>query len=1079
MQRRVLRKFILQEQNEAVSSEAKALLVFETPAVVPIETAVGLRIEVSSSKVYSSGQALSSQSIPSSLQSLAREKLTWSVNKMIIENITESDAQKIKTFFENSEDDLFPVVDEDWYLIWGLVPTESPIRFNIILLANVEMVPDRTKREVIIRRFANEFLDVFENLLREKKFEKIVLSSHELNVLKRKVPIEPEFSSKPITYLNELSKELSKEIDRLSAELDELNTLLRDKKSELSELDMLLKEKKKDEEIKKIKEKIEKIEEEISSYELKRKEIEEKIKEKFDKKTTISGFFSSIKDKQQQIYREYSLGEGDRKEIREFVVGLLLDEANYGNSFAELRNYLVDAFNDFVFQVLIYENTSVLRVKSVEIIGTHILGGIMKSDLNDEVRKYIRERKITEDKLARFLFYTLFIHSLIKNRLLQRLSGSEFTITLEELLKVLETDKMKSEILITNAGAAKQTAADVQSMPGTSQDYVDKLEEAAALLLSYYNEEELLGESAEETKSGSGQTKKPTWSSLSDAIATTRNLLGRVITKLASETGVTVAGQGSEVKNLQTAGTEKEVGLGAEESGKSQPKTEAGSGGKVGKRRSKTEKGSGEPKSEITPEREVEKIGTEEVAPEFEEEETVAQIASNEIGVDKVTPAQCEQIIEHFRNKINKIIEGSQRVEGEKVGFHLAFDNYPVVITIDEMIRSSSKELRPFPIVKGSIYISVPSLQKVTRAFIPSIVDNLVRAYLWRKKTKLSDDVEKPIIVQFSYTLTPLVTKVFSRLSFYYDIKVDFGEDLKEEMWKDAKWQIRLGKKRGTAEFEMKIKSFEEKEEILQGLLPGRRRAFFFRISDDASYIVSFYEAPSFIVTRDYAEAFYDLLDRFIEKLDDKDSFLRGSTYFLISKVKKYVDELKRERYSSAGSKNTGSDRWLIISDNNEMMVIYAIASLIKDGVLKLEPDNEKLKEKYVRELVEKYENELAEKYGKEFVEKDGKKLVEKYKEELRGKYEKELMEKYKKKFEKEYELLRDEFEEIFKYLEFIVIPGGSFRFDERRIRTAALASLKFVTKQLNAASKWLLDMLSSCLLKYIGRNIIKGTNQK
>ena len=1022
MQKKFLREFILWEQNEAVSSGAKTLLIFETPVVVPIETTVNLRIEISSSKVYSSAQTLSSSDIPSSLQSLAREKLTWSVNKVIAENITKSNAEKIKAFFENSEDDLFPVVDEDWYLIWGLVPTESPIRFNITLLANVEMVPERTKREIIIQRFANEFVDVFENLLKKKKFEKAVLSSHELNVLKSRVPIGSQFSFKPLrsllAYLNELSDKLSREIDKLSTELNELNMSLGNKESEVNELDMLLKEKEKiafenaakeasseeiNKEIKEIKREIERIKQEISSYELKRKEIEKRIKEKLDKKTTISSFLNSIKDKRDQIYRDYFLDEGDRREIVKFVVELLLDEANYGDSFTELRDYLIDAFNDFVFQVLIYESASVLRVKSVEIIRTHIWGKIMKSELDDEVKGYIERRKITEDKLARFLFYMLFIHSLIKNKLLQRLSSNESAITLEEFLKVLETEKMTSEVLITDASAAKQTGADVQSMSGTSQDYLDKLEKAAALLLSYYNEEELLGESVEKTESGSERTGKPTWSSLSDSIATTRNLLNKIIARLASETGVTVAGQGSEVGSLQTADTKKEVSSKAKESTKSQPKTEVGGKGEVKKGKSKPEK-----------------IDIEEVTPEFEKEETVDQVAPNEIGVDKTIPAQCEQIIYHFRNKINEIIEGSKRVEGEKVGFHLPFDNYPVVITIDEMIRPSSKELRPFPIVKGSIYISVPSLQKVTRAFIPAAVDNLVRAYLWRKKVKLSDDVRKPITVQFSYTLTPLATKVSSMLSFYYDIKVDFGEDLKKEMSKDTKWQIRLVKGKGSAKFEMKIKSFEEKEEILQELLPGRRRAFFFRLTDDASYIVSFYEVPSFIVTGDYAEAFHDLLNRFIEKLDDKEGFLRASAYLLISKVKKYVEKLKRGKYSSAGSKNTGSDRWLIISNNDEMMAIYAIASLIKDGKLKLETDNEELKEGY--------------------------------------------------------ELLRDEFEEIFKYLEFVVIPGGSLRFDERRIRAAALASLKFVTKQLNASSEWLLDMLSSCLLEYI-RNVIEGTN--
>jgi hypothetical protein len=434
----------------------------------------------------------------------------------------------------------------------------------------------------------------------------------------------------------------------------------------------------------------------------------------------------------------------------------------------------------------------------------------------------------------------------------------------------------------------------------------------------------------------------------------------------------------------------------------------------------KTGKGGSKSEGKSTPKQKVEKIGTKEIAAEFEEEETVAQVSPSEIGVDKTVSAECEQIIYHFRDKINKIIEGSNRVEGEKVGFHLTFDDYPVVITIDEMMRHSFKKLRPFPIVKGSIYISVPALQKVTRAFIPSQVDNLVRAYLWRKEVELSADVRKPIVVQFSYTLKPRVAKASFGLSFYYDIEVGFGKDLEEEMSKETEWQIVLERK-GKAKFEMGIKSFKEKEEMLRGLFPWQRRAFFFRISDDSTYIVSFYKDSSFVVTRDYAQAFHDLLNKFIKKIADEEGFLRASAYSLIFKVKKYIERLKMEKYSSAGSKNTGSDRWLIISDNNEMMAIYAIASFIKSGELKLETDNEELK--------------------------------------------------------KEYELLRDEFEEIFKYLKFMVIPGGSYRFDERKVRTAALASLKFVTKQLNAASKWLLNALSSCLLKHIS-SMIKAVNQ-
>jgi hypothetical protein len=671
--------------------------------------------------------------------------------------------------------------------------------------------------------------------------------------------------------------------------------------------------------------------------------------------------------------------------------------------------------------VLIHESASVLHVKSVEIIRTRILGKVMKSNLDDEVQRYIEQRKITEDKLARFLFYTLFIHSLIKNKLSQRLSEGEFTITLEELLKVLKTGDMTSEILMTNTSAIKQTDADVQSKSEVSQNYVDKLEKAAALLLSYYNEEELLGESTEETKSDSGQTRKPTWRSLRDSIATTRDLLSEIVAKLASETGVTVTGQGSETGSLQAGDTKKEVSSKAEGSSEPQPKTKAKSEGKVEKKKSKTGEGGKKSAGEITPEQEVGEIDTEGVASEFEEKETVAQIAPSEIGVDKMAPAQCEQIIAHFRDEINEIIKGSEHVEGKKVGFHLTFNDYPVVITIDKMIRLSPKKSRLFPIVKGSIHISVPSLQEVTRTSMPSEVDNLVRAYLWRKETKLSDDVKKPIIVQFSYTLTPSATKTSSGLSFYYKIAVDFGEDLKKKMRKDAGWQIVLREKEG-AKFGMVIKSFEEKEEILRGLLPGQRRAFFFRISDDATYIVSFYKEPSFIVTKEYAQAFYDLLGRFIEKLVDRDSLLWASTYLLISKVKKYVERLKREKYSSAGSKNTGFDKGLTISDSNEMMVIYAIASLIESGVLKLETDNKELKE--------------------------------------------------------EYELLRDEFEEIFEYLKFMVVPGGSFRFDERKIKTAALVSLKFVTQQLNATSQWLLNMLSKCLLKHIS-SIIKKDNSK
>jgi hypothetical protein len=592
MQKIFWKDLILHEQERMKSS--KTLLLFEVPVLIPIETRVNLRIEVSGSSVYSSKQKSFSPDIDSSLRALAREKATWSVIKMIEENVTEDAAQKIKAFFKNSGNELFPLVDKDWRLIWGLVPTESPLRFSITLLASVEIVPNRAEKEIIILRFANEFVDVFENLLRREKFGKFVLNSHELNVLKRKLSFGSQFSFKSfqslLTYLNKLSARLSKEIDELPSKLNELDELLKSKENELSELNALLKDKEKaasetikeevsaekiSQEIKEIKAKIQEIEEEISSLKSKREKVEKEVKEKIDIRATINGFLNSIKDKRHQIYREYFLDEEDRKEIKKFVADLLLGEANYRGSFTKLRNYLIDAFNDFVFQVLIYENISVLHVKSLEIIGTHILGNIMKSGLDSKVQEYINKRKITEDKIARFLFYMLFVHSLIKNKLADRLSESEFTITLEELLRVLETEEMTSEILITSTGDAEQTGVNAQSMSETSRDYVDKLEKAAALLLSYYDEKELLEESTEETKSVTEQTQKPKWSSLNDAIARTSSLLSKMAAKFASEAGVTIAGQGSEVVNLQTRDTEEKVSSETQKSGELQPETKA------------------------------------------------------------------------------------------------------------------------------------------------------------------------------------------------------------------------------------------------------------------------------------------------------------------------------------------------------------------------------------------------------------------------------------------------------------------------------------------------------------------------
>jgi hypothetical protein len=992
MQGKFTENVVLQERAETMKSSAKSLLAIETPVLIPIETMVDFRIEVYGSKVHSSTKKSSSEEVSSSTKALARKNITWPVVKVIKEKINSEIAEKVKSFFKISDDKLFPVLDKDWELIWSFIPTESPIRFNVILEASVKALPGSEK--VIIRQFAIDFVDILEDILRERKLRQAINTPENLYILNealknylkgQKYPFRVEISLKPGETLQDFWYKLKHDMITLNFVEDKQQDSDKQSDNEKEEL----------------------------SYEEKKKIVMDFIKE----------FILSQREK---IYRDYSLYKEDKEEIIKFVVELLLNEA--GNEIAKsenkeflitLKNYLVVAFNDFVFQELIYENISTLQVESIEIIETRLLSKVMKEKLSDEEQKYIRKRGITENDLLRYLFYLLSISSMVNSGLIRRLSSGKFSITLEELLDVLNTRRMKSEILVQSEDKSQP---DLEIL----QDYEARLQEAAKFLLNYYSKEKLIGESKTE-----GESQGVTWGTLADALQAAHNkldeILGRLLIKGETEstskdtekessqgteyeaTSVIEKGESLSTGKRQQAGSKKKKEDKAKKGEKQQEEKEKESeflGGSV--------QGYKFPKFE--PESEEEKLESE------PEEETAASGGHDKIKVSRVVSAKCEEITGHFADEISKIVQGSSRVKGKDIGFNLTFDGYSVIITIDKMERISSKKERFFPIIRGSIYISVPSLGKISRAFIPFNIDNLVRNYLWRQETKIDDDVEKPITVQFDYALYPRFERTASGISVYYDIDVDFGGNLKEKIEKETDWQILLVRK-GRGQFQLELKSFKEKEEMFRKLPPERRRGFLFRIGDDSVYIAASYKFPSFIVDISYARAFYDLLNRFIEKYTSENVYFRTGAQLIASKVKEYIEEFERGKYSTTSSKNTGVHKMLVISNEDEMNVIYAIAYLVKVGKLKLEPGDS----------IKADKNELKQ----------------------------------------EYELLRGEIKEISRHLEFMKVPIGSHRFDESRIKAAVLVSLRFVTRQLNATSEWLLDILSKCLLKHMS-SIIK-----